>query len=437
MLKTYAKKLVTWYLALLSRHFLNKKKPFIIGVTGSYGKTSTKDAIAHLLSRSILRQAQDDISQEFPKKIYASKKSLNTEFGFALAVLDLSSGYSNPFRWFWVLIRATFRAILTTCQYEIMVLEYGADKPGDIEYLISIVKPDIGILTAVAPVHLEKGQFASVEAIFEEKKKLLTCLEKNDLAIFPGDYPLFQNLKNEVKAKIKTFGKNPSNTIAVESITSTLDGITGMLRYRNASHLFHFPVLGKHHIFIFLVALLAGEIRDIPIEEGIECLKSFSLPPGRFSKIPGENGSILLDSSYNASPETTEAALKLLSELPAKRKIAVLGSMNELGKESERHHRNIGRLIPKMCHYVITVGKDARWISEEASKEGMPKEMIEAYETAEEAGERLRSLAQEGDIILFKGSQNQVRLEKAVKKVMMNPSMAPSMLPRQEREWIL
>lgn len=421
-MKSFIKKWVIRYLAFLARHRISREKAKIIGITGSYGKTSTKEAIAFLLSKKY--------------RVYASQKSLNTEMGFPLALLELPSGYSNPFAWLHILIRAPLRA-LTRFNHDYLVLEYGADKPGDIDYLLSIAKPTIAVLTGVAPTHLDRNQFESVEAIFEEKKKLLLAVGKEGLTVFDADNHLFQGLSTKLTCEIKRFGEHPTADLRVTSIAADLNGISGTLAttYNLKPETYHFKVLGKQHISIFLAALLVGEKCGIPISEGVKILEDFRLPPGRMSKLQGKNNSILLDSTYNASPKTMEAALRFFHELPAKRKIAILGSMNELGIQSERFHRSIGRLARQTCDILITVGKDAAWISKEALKEGMPESCVKTFSTADEAGSLMENFVQEGDLILLKGSQNRVRLERVTKKLLREPSQAKESLVRQEKEW--
>lgn len=162
----------------------------------------------------------------------------------------------------------------------------------------------------------------------------------------------------------------------------------------------------------------------------------FTLPPGRFSVIPGKNGSTLIDSSYNASPVTMKAALQTLKGLPAKRKICVLGNMNELGVQAIRAHRDLADTIRETCDVLFTVGDLMKETANTVLKKGFPESNVKILNTSEEAGLEVSKILQEGDVVLFKGSQNKVRLEASVKMCMKNPEDAKKLLVRQEGEWL-
>ena len=197
-----------------------------------------------------------------------------------------------------------------------------------------------------------------------------------------------------------------------------------------------FKVPGTYHIDIFLPALLCGILNGISLKEGIKALKSFQLPPGRMSIIPGQHGSIILDGSYNASPETVKQALNLRKNFPGKRKIAVIGNMNELGKQTEAAHRRIAQQIGDWLDELIAVGELAHITADECLKKGFPRSKIKILLTPKEVGEYLNSKnLTKGDVILFKGSQNRVRLERAIKMIMADPEQAEKLLCRQESEW--
>lgn len=407
-------------LASLARLYLSKKKVMIVGVTGSFGKTSTKDAIAFLLETKFT--------------IAKSKKSLNTEFGLPLAIFQLSSGFSNPLKWLGVLFFAVFEALFGKPHYDKLILEYGADKPGDMDYLLGIVKPDIAVLTAIAPVHLAEGQFENIEMIRDEKQKLLFAVEKGTV-ILNGDMEYAKDIILKLKVRPEMFGTAEGNSISAKNIISDLKGISADIVYGWKVLPFHSMLLGSQHMNIFLAALLVGKACGIEIEEGIRILQMFTLPPGRFSVIPGKNGSTLIDSAYNASPITMKAALKTLKELPAKRKICVLGNMNELGQKAVELHRGLSDDIIGTCDLLFTVGNLMKETADAVLKKSFPESNMKILNTSEEAGMEVSKILQEGDVVLFKGSQNKVRLEASVKACMKNPEDAEKLLVRQEKEW--
>lgn len=434
-----AKFLVQKFLEILVRVKLARIQPKIIGITGSFGKTSTKDAVYEVLKTRW--------------RVYKNPKSLNTEFGLALAVLGQLSGFSSATKWLYVLARAIINAFFS-CKYDFMILEYGADKPGDIAHLVRLVRPHIAIITHITQTHQAEGQFANEKEVFNEKKKLAESLDAAGIAILNADDKWLQKLRGKLKAKIFWFSgkKSASDKIwAADNKKQTADILCAM-NLQNDSTGFsaticmafekipaYFPIAGSFHINIFLPALLCGVLNGITLREGIRALSDFKLPAGRMSIIPGQGDATLLDSSYNASPETVAEALALLKDFPGKRKIAVLGNMNELGAYTEEAHRRLAQHIDLWLGLLITVGENAALIGDEALKKGFPKSKIKFLLNAGEAAkfllENLEGGLRKGDVILLKGSQNRVRLERAVKMLMLHPEEAERLLCRQEPEW--
>lgn len=420
LILSFFKSIIEWFLRSLVRIKLARVKPTIIGITGSFGKTTTKEAVYEVLRTHW--------------RVYRNPKSLNTEIGLLLAVLEQPSGFRSPLKWIKILIAAMWNTFAGRA-YDFMVLEYGADKPGDIAHLVKSVKPHIGIITKIGRVHQAEGQFKNAAAVLEEKKKLVMCLGKTDIAILNGEDEFLKKLKGELIAKTFWFGKG--GDIFADNLKNTASGFSATLCKSHEYYDAEFSVAGSFHIDTFLPALLCGLLHGITLKEGIDTLQNFKLPPGRMSIIPGKHGSTILDSTYNASPETMKQALGLLKNFPGKRKIAVLGNMNELGEYTEEAHREVGSVIGSWLDLLITVGDFARGIAQEALKKDFPKARIKILKTAEQAGEfliRERPL-EKGDIILLKGSQNLVRLERAVKMLMARPEDAKKLLCRQEPEW--
>ncbi len=404
-------------LAQLVKQKLKRTKPTIIGITGSFGKTSTKEAVYEVLKTKW--------------RVYRNPKSLNTEIGLLLAILEQSSGFRSPIKWMKVFAGAFWNAFFSE-KYDFLILEYGADKPGDIAHLISVAKPHVGIITRIARVHQDEGQFKNAEEVFEEKKKLVTCLEKSGIALLNGADPFLKKLAGELDAK--TFWFNGKD-LAADNLKNTAHGFSATLHAHQKKLHADFSIAGTYHADVLLPALLCGMLHGIPLEEGIKALRSFRLPPGRMSIIEGKHGSIILDSTYNASPETMKQALQLLHDFPGKRKKAVLGNMNELGEFSLHGHKDIGNHIGVWLDQLITIGARAELIAEQALKNGFPKTRIKILFKAEEAAHALNSDLSRGDVVLLKGSQNKVRLERAVKLLMAHPEDAKKLLCRQEPEW--
>lgn len=420
-MKHLVKNAVEKFLAILVKIKLKRTHPTIIGITGSFGKTTTKEAVYHVLRTKW--------------KAYRNPKSLNTEIGLLLAVLEQPSGFSSPLKWGAILIRAIGNAFWSA-HYDFLVLEYGADKPGDIQHLVKTVPPDIGIITHIAEVHQGNGQFENIEAVFEEKKHLVTCLKHHGIAILNLDDELLASLQGTLRARTYWFSHKKKADIRAEALEEDAGTFSATIHMNTQKIAATFNIPGSFHISAVLPALLCGTLQGVSIQEGVAALQRLALPPGRLSVIQGKNGATLIDSSYNASPQTVQQAITFLKNFPGKRRIAVLGNMNELGRYTENAHREIGAKLADWLDLLITVGDSARFIAAEALKKGFPKSRIRTLQTAEEAAIALSKLPlQKGDIVLFKGSQNKVRLERAVKKLMAHPEEANKLLCRQELPW--
>ena len=187
-------------------------------------------------------------------------------------------------------------------------------------------------------------------------------------------------------------------------------------------------------VLVVLAAIAVGFVMGIGVRDILSALKNIHLPPGRMSKLDGIHGSTILDASYNASPDTVEAALQVLRSFPGRR-IAALGSMNELGERSEHAHRQIGRMIPQVADLLVTVGDEARWMAEAALKHGLTEPSVHSFKTSKEAGAFLKNMLRAGDVVLAKGSQNNVRMEYCVQAIMADPSQAKTLLVRQNDYW--
>lgn len=421
-MKNFLKKLVLFILKLMAKSRIRRFKGKIIAVTGSIGKTSTKEAIYSVLNTQF--------------KVKKSNKSMNTDFGLLLSILDVESGYTSVTKWSWFLLKAFYHCLFRDYS-EILLLETGVDKPKDMDFLLSVIKPDIAIITNIAPVHMAEGQFKDLQQIFDEKKKLVENLRENGVAILNIDNPFLAHLaKGRGKKVTRTFGKDKDADFFASRIEQSINGLSFILHNENKRYEIKTPVLGEHNIYVLMPAIICARLMGMEMEAAILALDRFSLPPGRMTAIPGKNNSIILDSSYNSSPEALKEALKILkASAGERRKIAVLGNMNELGAESEMFHKMIGELVPSFVDVLLTVGADAKFFAEEAEKKGMKKENIHMFKTSPDAAEFFQDKVKDGDVILVKGSQNRVRLEKFVKAVMANPLDADRLLVRQEKVW--
>ncbi|MFC1595030.1 UDP-N-acetylmuramoyl-tripeptide--D-alanyl-D-alanine ligase [Patescibacteria group bacterium] len=425
-----AKKIVTSILRFEADLVLKQKKPFIIGITGSVGKTSAKEAIFSILS------------QHF--RVTKSPKSYNSEFGVPLTLLGLESAWTHPIGWMFNLLKGAWRVISCASYADIFVLEMGVDRPGDLEKLLSFINPSIALVTAIGevPVHVEF--FSGPEEVAREKSKLVKKLKSDDYAVLNFDDEIVREMKNHTKAQVLTYGLGEgadvcaSNCKILSSKTKLGDiprGFSFKLEYDGNT----VPVringaFGKQHIYAALAAAAVGIAKGLNIIEISEALTAYESPPGRLKLIPGIKETRIIDDTYNASPLAMHAALDVVKELDAKRKICVLGDMMEIGKFTIQAHQIAGKRARIVSDIIFTVGPRAKFIAEEAIEEGMTEHNVSSFNNSEEAGRKLQEILEPGDLVLIKGSQA-MRMEKIVEEIMLEPTKAPDLLVRQEPHW--
>lgn len=421
-MKTFLKKTVLWLLKRFAKRRLKGFKGKVVAVTGSIGKTSTKEAIFSVLNSQF--------------KVKATKKSMNSDFGLLLTILDIESGYSSAYKWSWLLMKAFYNSLLKD-HSEILLLELGVDKPGDMDYLTSIIKPDVAVMTNVFPVHMEDGQFDSLQAIFDEKRKIVDNMKKDGIAVLNVDNPfLAMFAQKRGKKNTITFGGENEAMFRASNVRLSEEGVSFVLHTEEGKYEVKSSILGEFQIYVLLPAIICGRIFGMSFEGAITALQRYELPPGRMSIIPGINDSTILDSSYNSSPEPLREALKVLKEIGGdRRKIAVLGSMNELGAKSRTLHEEVGAIIPEYVDMLITVGEEAKVFGQTALEKGMDKGLVNIFDTPAEASEFIKNKVKKGDLILIKGSQNKVRLERFIREIMAHPEDAEKLLVRQEKVW--
>jgi UDP-N-acetylmuramoyl-tripeptide--D-alanyl-D-alanine ligase len=422
LIKQLVIKLLIWEAKLvLARH-----KPFIIGVTGNLGKTSTKDAVFSVMKEHF--------------HVRRSEKSLNTEFGVPLTILGEKSGWGNPVKW--ILILAQGITVAFGKQYPThLVLEIGADRPGDIESIASWLKPDITVVTQFGqvPVHIEF--FQDRDAVIEEKGHLVSALKEAGLFIYNADDHDAEKLLGKTPARRVSVGIEKAADIKADSVRmygKPLEGTEADVMIDDQSYHLVLPeVVGKSPVYSALPALAVARELNISLEVACAALRDGDKPKGRMRLLPGMNGSVIIDDTYNASPKATEHGLKTLSDVETKgRKIAVLGDMLELGEFTRDEHYKIGKLAASSCHKLYTVGIRARVMAEGALDGKMSDENIMQCDTAIDAGKELVQVLGPEDVVYVKGSQS-VRMERAVKMVLAETHDPRHYLVRQEKQWLL
>jgi len=421
------KKIVVWILTLEARLVLHKYRPKIVGITGSVGKSSTKDAIYSALSASF-----------FVRK---SQKSFNSELGIPLTILGCENAWNNPFLWFRNIFQGLAIILLPNHYPEWLILEVGLDRPGDIRNVVRWIAFDVVVYTRLSelPVHVEF--FDSVEALLLEKAELMRGLKQGGTLIINGDDPLQKDFTKE-GAKRLTYGLEESSRVYANHIeTSYKDGrpvgVNFRIDYEGASVPIELTgVIGIQHIYPVLAGCAVGVSVGVNLVELGEVFIHHTYLPGRMRILEGRDGVTIIDDSYNASPVATHAALDVLYELKTDgRKIFVLGDMTELGKLTVEAHKIIGEHVARVADMFVAVGQRMDSAAQAALKAGMPEQYVDSFATSREAGEHIRDRLQKGDIVLVKGSQS-IRMERTVEKLLAYPEHVRTLLARQDREWL-
>ncbi|HEC93832.1 MAG TPA: UDP-N-acetylmuramoyl-tripeptide--D-alanyl-D-alanine ligase [Candidatus Kaiserbacteria bacterium] len=438
MMKKILRTFIASLLATLSSGIIRKYKPTVIMVTGSVGKTSTKDAIAAALSEMY-----------FLRK---SEKSHNTEFGVPFTIIGVENPWRNIFAWIRVFQEAFTLLLLPNHYPKMLVLEVGAGKPGDITDLLHMITPDIVVVTRLpeVPVHVEA--YVSPQAVREEEFMPAYALAPAAPLIISADDLYARDMALRLPVRTITYGMNEDAQVHIEHpdfliedgrvrgmqaqvSVNGVNGVNGAPRTATGTVAVR-GALGRQQLFAPVSALAVAVALSTSIDSALAGLSAYTPPPGRGRILDGVQGSIIVDESYNASPVAVVESLSTLRDItPTSRRIAVLGDMLELGRYSVSEHARIGELVAHCADLLITVGVRAQGIAHSAQEAGLNVKNIHICNTVQEASDILSKLAHPNDIFLVKGSQS-VRLERVVKTLLKNPGDSVY-LPRQDRQWKL
>jgi len=350
----------------------------VVGITGSVGKTTTKEFTAALLTPHFA--------------VLKSEGNFNNQIGLALTLLRLGK------------------------HHQAAVLEMGMSAPGEIKTLTGIAPPDVAVITNINPVHLEF--LKTMENIASAKKEILDGMKNGGTAVVNGDDLHVQKIAEGFRGKKITFGFSEGCDIQARSLKSLgYDGFAFDLKYGREERAIQFPFLTESFVLNLLAALGVAFAFSLPlarIEKPIRELKPFT---NRGILLRLGHKILLIDDSYNSNPKALETALRNLSRLPAKRKVAVLGDMLELGEGSSSYHEDAGRqLVLTGWDLLVTVGPLSLHIADGAKTSGMQPERIISFPDSAEAAEQITDLLRDGDLVLVKGSRG-IRTEKIVEKI--------------------
>ncbi|MBX4190156.1 UDP-N-acetylmuramoyl-tripeptide--D-alanyl-D-alanine ligase [Candidatus Parcubacteria bacterium] len=430
-MKELIKKIIVWKLNILAGMYLRIYKPQIVAVTGNVGKTSTKEAIASVLSHY--------------KKIRSGKGNLNNEFGVPLTILgDWADNYYNVGNsigfWARVIIASFFNLFIEQDYPEVLVLEYGADHPGDIKRLVKRFKPHVGVVTAVGdtPVHIEF--FKDAQNLADEKSHVVRHLDEKSYAILNHDDDRVLDMKQGTKAPVLTYGFDEGSSFKISDFENRFDengtplGVGFKLSHGSeTAELKISGSLGRSQAYSAAAAAAVAGTYGININSVSQALESYHGPKGRLRILRGIKNSIIIDDTYNASPASTFLALETIKASP-KRKVIVLGDMLELGEHTIKAHQEVGTIAGNIANVLVCVGDRSKFIAEGASDQ-IAKENIYTFTTSMDAKLKVQELIQERDIVLVKGSQG-MRMEKIVEEIMAEPQMKKDLLVRQGTKWL-
>jgi UDP-N-acetylmuramoyl-tripeptide--D-alanyl-D-alanine ligase len=362
----------------LGRSVLLDVHPRVVGITGSVGKTTTKEFAAGILSArwSVLK----------------SEKNFNNHLGLALSLLRLEKGH------------------------EVAVLEMGMSAPGEIAALARIAPPDVAVITNIHPVHLEF--FGSLDGIARAKKEILDGMNPEGTAVLNGDDPLVEGIASSRKGRSVFFGRSARCDVRASGIGNRgYEGLSLDLGYGRESARIDLPFVYESFIDDFLAAAGAAFALSLPLEDVVAKAPTLTPFAMRGQLIPAGKGIRVLDDSYNSNPKALTEALRSLSILPAGRKVAVLGDMLELGPAERDFHFEAGRTAALSgWDLLVTVGPLARRMAEGATAAGMPGDRVVSFADSDEASRALPGLLEAGDLVLVKGSRG-VRMEKIVENL--------------------
>ena len=351
----------------------NKFNVDVIGVTGSVGKTSTKDLIHSVLATKY--------------QTFKSPGNRNSVLGLPLALFELRPNH------------------------QVAVLEMAMYTQGEIARLCELTHPKIGVLTLIGPVHMERA--GSMEAIVAAKQELVEALPADGIAILNQDDERVMGMAAHTQARIFTYGLTNQADLWADNIHSMgLDGVRFTLHYQGEALNVHVPLLGRHNVHTALRAAAVGLVKGLGWQDIVVGLRRLAKTQLRLVAVPGPADSIIIDDTYNSSPDSAMAALNLLEDLDGRR-VAVLGDMLELGHVEEESHRLVGRRVADVANLLVTVGQRAQWIADEALRVGMRPTMVHAADNIETAVSLLESLIQPQDIVLVKASWG-MRLDRIV-----------------------
>lgn len=351
----------------LAKYYKNKFDIPVVGITGSVGKTTTRDMVYAVVSNKF--------------RTLKNEKNLNNQFGVPLTIFNLDSSY------------------------ECAVIEMGMSGFGEIDYLADIVRPDIAVISNIGTSHIE--HLGSQEGIFKAKMEISDYFSEDSCLIVNGDDEYLSKLRAEKDAisySLCSFGKDWKNTIVLKSIENLDNKTNFVVKLEDKEEEFSIPTVGEHNVYNAMSAILVGLRLGMNIDEIRQGLMNF-VATGDRQNIINTGKYLVINDVYNASPDSMIASLKVLALNKDRRKVAILGDCLEMGDYEEEGHRRVGLQSVRRSDVIITQGKAARFIGIEAQEHGFDLSNIYHFDTKEELIEDLKNILEDQDAILVKASR--------------------------------
>jgi alanine racemase len=390
-----------------ARYILRKLGPQVVGITGSTGKTTTKELMAAVLSRRY--------------ETFRNYGNYNNHHGLPIALGQL------------------------TPEHQVAVLEMACDGVDQIRELAALTRPTIGVVTSVNEAHV--AYLGSLDATAAEKGRLVEALpsgEHGGVAVLNYDDPRVRAMSSRTQARVVTYGLDPNADLVAGGIETEPDGLSFTVFVRD-----FFPVpglrsrrklrvrlslLGPHNIYAALAAVAVGLALEVPLEEALAAMVSLDPLPGRLNPLPGTAETLILDDTFSASPASILAALDTLALFDRGRRFTILGDLLELGSHSAEAYRRVGQRVAEVSSFLVAQGDSAARIAEAAQAAGLPASQVLVTYTAQDTIRGVANRFHPGDTILVKGAL-EARMEQVVAGLLAEPSQAPRVLVRQTAGW--
>jgi alanine racemase len=380
-------------------YVLRKYAPQVVGVTGSTGKTDVCQAIAAVLSAR--------------HSVFSNPPDLSNRFGLPISLAKLNS------------------------EHEVVVLEMACHAFDDIVHLAELTRPQVAVVTAINRAHL--AYLGSLEAIAQEKGRLVEVLPPDGVAILNYDDPRLWPFAERTQARVVTYGLSPDADIVASDLQPDSEGLQFLVHFPGVSGLgtpgypakaeVRTRLLGRYQVYTVLAAITVGLAYRVPWDDILDALEELCPGPGRLRVLPGVGGSLLLDSSASCSPATALQALAALADYPARRRIAVLGDMAQLGGYAVEGHRRVGQGAAAFVDLLVVKGERAAWIAEAAKEAGLVCDHILVTYTARDVVRHLKPQLRPGDAVLVKGDV-EARMEQVVEGLLADPADAARLIHR-------